>query len=78
MIVFSENTILQPPAGLALADFNASLAAEIKSHLTFYRKAMAIRNAWRDNNVTQSERPAYRAFTAAIRREVERYIAKST
>jgi hypothetical protein len=74
---FFRDTILEPPSGIELADFNATLAAEIKSNLTFYQEpnGRAIRNAWRHDSLMRSQRPACRAFAAAIRREVESYIA---
>jgi hypothetical protein len=74
---FFQDTMLEPPSGFELADFNAALAAEIKSNLTYYHEpeGRAIRNAWRDDDVMRSQRPACRAFAAAIRLEAERYIA---
>jgi hypothetical protein len=74
---FLRDTMLEPPSGFNLAGFNAALAAEIKSNLKFYREpeGRAIRNAWRDNSVMRSQRLACRAFAAAVRQEVERYIA---
>ena len=74
---FFQDTMLEPPAGLGLEDFNAALAAEIKTNLKFYEKpkGRAIRNAWRDDDIMRSARPASRAFAAAIRSAAERYIA---
>jgi hypothetical protein len=74
---FFQDTMLEPPSGINLADFNASLAFEIKSNLIFFEepKGRAIRRAWRHDALMQSQQPACRAFAAAIRRAVESYIA---
>ena len=74
---FFRDTVLEAPSGFDLAGFNAALATEIKSNIRFYGEAegRAIRNAWRDNSVMRSKGPACCAFAAAIRQEVERYIA---
>jgi len=74
---FFLETMLVPPPPFALADFNAALAAEIKSKRTFFEesKSRARRGIWRGESPTHSQQPASRAFAAAIRREVERYIA---
>jgi hypothetical protein len=74
---FFEDSMLDLPAGLALEDFNAALAAEIRSNLTFYGapKGRAIRSAWRDDDVMRSSRPACQAFAAAIQAAAKRYMA---
>jgi hypothetical protein len=75
---FFEDTVLAPPGGQSLDAFNAALAAEIRSNLTFYAtpKGRAIRSAWRDDDVMRSPRPACSAFAAAIQAASERYMAK--
>src|ERR1700733_828202 len=74
---FFRDIMLEPPSGVSRVDFNAALAAEIKSNLTFYGEpeAHATRSAWRHDNLTRSKQPACSALATAIKHEVERYIA---
>ena len=73
---FFRDVMLEPPSGLTRVDFNAALATEIKSDLTFFGepKVLATRYAWRNNAIMCSKHPSCIAFTTAIRQEVERYI----
>lgn len=75
--LFFRDVMLAPTNGCSLVDFNAALASEIKSNLKFCEEPEdhATRNAWRHDSLTRSKQPACIALAAAIKREVERYIA---
>ncbi len=66
---------MRPPDGFV--EFHAALASEIRENLRYYDNPAdrSIRNAWRNNSLTNATTPACAAFTAAVRREVESYIA---
>jgi hypothetical protein len=66
------------PATSAGDDFFSSLAAEIKAGLRFYDSPddRAIRKAWRNEAVLRTKTPACKALAAAIRAQVETYIAR--
>jgi uncharacterized protein (TIGR02466 family) len=64
------------PRNFSDDDFFASLAAEIRSGLRFYKTPdVAIRQAWRHNDILNSDAPACRALAGEIRTQVNRYIA---
>src|SRR5947209_2558729 len=75
--LFFEDTFLELEDGVDIDVFNAALASEVRTNLQYYDepKGRAIRNAWRDNDVMRSDRPACRIFAAAIRRAAARDIA---
>jgi len=69
-----------PPPEFGRSDFNAALATEIKSDVTFYDdretdQHLATRRAWRNNNILNTQSPACRALADVVRAAVERYIA---
>ncbi len=73
---FFRDVMLEPPSGFTRVDFNAALAAEIKSDLKFFGKpeGLATRYAWRNGSIMRSKQRVCIAFTTAIKQEVERYI----
>jgi len=74
---FVRNFVMDTPGGWSRTDFHHELAAEIRSDLRFddAPPERAIRRAWRKDHMMDSHLPASRAWAAAIRREVARYIA---
>lgn len=65
------------PHGASAEDFNAALALEIKSDLTFYEapRTRAIRRGWRNNAAMQLKTPALLALRQMLQAEVDRYTA---
>jgi hypothetical protein len=72
---FFQNYAMSPPKGFA--DFACALAEEIRSGLKFYDEPRdrSIRKGWRNDATIQSTLPASAALTAALREEVESYMA---
>jgi hypothetical protein len=72
---FFRVTRMKAPEGFG--DFHAALGREIRSDLKFYDepRERAIRKGWRNNDTMHTALPASAAFTAAVRREVEAYMA---
>ena len=72
---FYRQGVCDPPAGSTPAAFNATLAEEIKSDLTFYAEhERSIRNTWRNDRIMRSAAPGLTALRTILAREVERYI----
>jgi hypothetical protein len=64
------------PSDFSDGDFFAALAAEIRTRLRFYETPdVAIRKAWRHNDILNSDTPACRALASEIRTQVKQYIA---
>ena len=75
---FCRWSTVEPPS--AFADFNATLAAEIKAGAIFYddseaTKLLATRRAWRNNNLIGDRSPACLALADIVRVSVDRYVA---
>ncbi len=73
----ARDYVVDAPDGYDQTSFNGALADEIKSDLRFYDAvpAKAIRRAWRQDGLIESQRPATRVWAQTVRREVDRYIA---
>ena len=76
---FFRSSVMDPPAGYDLEQFNRALAVEIKTtELKFYDapNQRPLQGGWRSGEITESGLPAIRLWTQAIRREIERYVAE--
>jgi hypothetical protein len=74
---YLQQRSMAPPPGWSAERFHATLADEVKTKLRHYDEAdgWAIIDGARHNHLTESGLPASTAFIAAVRSEVEAYIA---